>query len=302
MSRVKYQHYVPRFYLSKFANTKNQLHTFDKFEQKSFLKNISNIGGETGFYDLPREGLPEGVDYQVVEKNLAIMEGSFSTTLDGLLRSVDKRGVMYRNTKKDFSPFVAVQFLRTRQLREDIGVLSQRITESFATLGISSLAQIDAFPISVLHLLFAFSNDKISEIARVLRQHIWIVGRNETPQPLITSDNPFVRKEHVKNPVISNYGIRSPGIEIALPLSPKYVLILCERVIHKNREDDDLKVLPLSDDNVLHYNALQIEQSFRQVYSSNDQFDLVKDMCRVNPDLRIPNGGADKRIQVHYGE
>lgn len=301
MGRVKHQHYVPRFYLERFADHKKQIHAFDKFTQKSFLTNISNIGGETGFYDLPQEDLPEGVDYQVVEKMLAALEIEFSKATNGLLRTIDKRGVMYRNTKKDLSPFLAIQFMRTKQFREDIGLLSTKISETFSHFGITAGEFADA-PMSVYHMLFAFSSERIAQMSSVLRQHIWLVGRNETVQPLFTSDNPFIRSEHVKNPLISNYGIGSPGIEIALPLSPKYVLILCERVIHKNREDDDLKVIPLSDDNVLHYNALQVEQSFRQVYSSNDQFELVKDMCRVNPDLRIPNGGADKRIQVHYGE
>lgn len=302
MARTKVQHYVPQFYLRGFANAQGKLHVFDKFTQRSFAASASNVAGETGFYDLPQDDLPPGIDYQIVERQLSVIEREFSRSLAGVLRSAAKRGVLYRNTKKQIAPFLVIQFVRTRQFREELALLGRRLAETFSRLGLGGAEEFGEDVVPMAHLRFAFSPDRVREMADVLAAHIWLVGRNATSQPLFTSDNPLVRREHIKDPYMSNYGIGSPGIEIALPLSPSYVLILCERTVHRQHQDDDLRVIDLGEENVAYYNSLQVQQSFRQVYSADARFSLAEELCRANPDLTVPNGGAERRLVVDVGE
>ncbi|MEX2310915.1 MAG: DUF4238 domain-containing protein, partial [Rhodospirillales bacterium] len=53
-TKPEVQHYVPKFYLRGFLrepSKKQQICVFDKHEEKSFVSNISNIAGETSFYE-----------------------------------------------------------------------------------------------------------------------------------------------------------------------------------------------------------------------------------------------------------
>src|SRR5579885_3315540 len=51
----KKQHYVPQFYLRKFADKFGGLFVFDKARHKSFKSNVRDVGNEKYFYKLPSE-------------------------------------------------------------------------------------------------------------------------------------------------------------------------------------------------------------------------------------------------------
>ena len=55
--KTKKQHYVPRFYLSNWANEKGQIWVFDKSLKKSFQANIKDVASSNYFYDIPKEVL-----------------------------------------------------------------------------------------------------------------------------------------------------------------------------------------------------------------------------------------------------
>ena len=47
------QHYVPRFYLKRFAQANDQIFVYDKFSKKSFgPTHITNVASEKNFYDV----------------------------------------------------------------------------------------------------------------------------------------------------------------------------------------------------------------------------------------------------------
>src|SRR5260221_10561198 len=131
--------------------------------------------------------------------------------------------------------------------------------------------------------------DQMMSFAEILRHHIWYVGINNTPYPFWTSDNPVVRHAHNKEPFRSNWGLASPGIEIAFPLTPKYVLIMAERSYFSHYAQLEGTAYLLRKENVTFYNSMQVNDSFQQIYSSKSDFSLAVKMCRRNPELTSPN-------------
>lgn len=138
-----------------------------------------------------------------------------------------------------------------------------------------------------------FDFDKIEEYAAALRNHIWILGINDTGKPLYTSDNPVVMHSPLKD-FLPAVGIASPGIEIAFPLSSTRILTIADRAFYGHYENSfDGKSRNLDAENVKYYNSLQVHDSERQVYCEKPDFALVKDMVKKNPAL-----GEIKRDRV----
>lgn len=79
----------------------------------------------------------------------------------------------------------------------------------------------------------------------VLTDHIWLIGNNDTKSPLYTSDNPLVSRGHY-----GGTGLATVGIEIAFPLTPKYVLLLYERTAFQHRLGQDCQTITLNPDRV----------------------------------------------------
>src|SRR5437879_4701876 len=86
MSRVKNGHYVPQFYLRRFAQDGRTVFVFDKGSRNVFRANIANVANENGFYDLPPT---VGGDHQRVEKTLSNLEGQTAAALTELLAEVE---------------------------------------------------------------------------------------------------------------------------------------------------------------------------------------------------------------------
>lgn len=57
---VKNEHYVPRFYLSRFANN-NKIYAYDLENDKLFQTNINKIGCNNYFYDIDPDALKESL-------------------------------------------------------------------------------------------------------------------------------------------------------------------------------------------------------------------------------------------------
>jgi hypothetical protein len=60
------QHYVPQFYLKRFAFDGKHVYTYDKLNGKCFPAATENIAVEKGFYDLPEELLEKPTDLHLL--------------------------------------------------------------------------------------------------------------------------------------------------------------------------------------------------------------------------------------------
>jgi hypothetical protein len=131
----------------------------------------------------------------------------------------------------------------------------------------------------------------INEMAGTLGAYIWVVAKNATPHSNYTSDHPVVRHAHSKHPVLKMCGVGSPGVQFTFPLSPQWSLSILERTFWKSLEPLDRKALPwpLDEQNVSFDNSTQVAEARRFVYCREDDFDLVRQLCKQCPEYRNPD-------------
>jgi len=304
MSKIKrekkQQHYVPQSYLKRFSTDEHSVFVFDKFTQKVFRTNIANVASERYFYDFYVDTAHElNIDVQLAENALGgDIEAAYSNIIDSILQKLRKNArkrVLRSHHKTSVSYFIALQAIRTKEHRSTQTQLIEKGME--AVLAKTSEHRrdeyqvwVDAEYVSLLQSLSMFG-PTVQAVANALRKHIWLVGVNQAERPLYTSDHPVVRRAHKKDPyqIRSYAGLASEGIEIALPMTPKYILILCERTFHKHLATKDGGLMLLDNhEYIKYYNSLQVAQSYRQVYCPSDNFHLAKEMCKTHPELCEP--------------
>lgn len=307
---VKNQHYVPQFYLKYFANSNEQLHVFDKFSRKSFITNVCNIASERYFYDLPVELIPNdmkdefsGVDKQELEKVFARIENYCKNVFDILITTYNlgnpnrfyEMNIITDKIRTEMSFFMAIQLLRTKEFREFIVESHEKVYKALIDrIAINEIEGYspEAFRLEVkkemepvLHAQILIDNKTVEEIACILMNHIWLVGVNTTGKSLYTSDNPIVRKGHIKNKFMSYSGLASQGIEISYPINSKLLLILYERTYFNEATLFENRFIKMNKQEVEYYNSLQVFQSYRQLFSYDDDFSLVRLIGNKRPEI-----------------
>lgn len=308
MSRVKYQHYVPRFYLEGFQSKSCKLWCYDKMLDKAYQQSPDRLGGERLFYDLPLAETQLGIP-QFLEKWFNPLEANAASVLKSWRHKLC--------AAEDFSPtgdelaimarFMAVQELRTPKSRKAAAdIASMAATVSFYNyLGEKrpDLAKKIGNPFEEIQFelpkeSWAYTHAKtlidiplIEEIAAILLGHIWFVSENTTQWTHYTSDHPVVKYPHAKHPIRTMSGFRSPGIQVMYPITPKHCLNLFERTFWKQYEHlhGRLYRKELSKENVEFYYSAQVVNSCRFVYCQQDAFDLAREMCLQHAELRNPD-------------
>lgn len=302
MSKVKTQHYVPRFYLKNFMDSNERIWVYDKKNKSTFNPSIINVACENFFYDNDEIDLVFDEE-QYLEKFYSSKEAKFAPFLLEFITKLesDKINVITSDDRETFSNYLVLQIDRTKEHREESIQFYQAIIKQLRAKGVTE-DQIKEFGFDEeeinpkeLHLesiLTSFKMDKT--FIDILKDHIWLVFKNETTQPFYTSDNPIVKKAHIIDKFFSNEGYASPGIEIAFPISSKFILVLCEREYFKERENLENKKISLSDINfVNYYNSLQVIKSYRQVYAITKSFEIVEELL-----LKMPNSFNIDRKRV----
>jgi hypothetical protein len=305
MNRVKYQHYVPRFYLDGFKSNSGKLWCYDKLKDKSFQQSPDRLGGETLFYDTPEADKTVGIA-QFLEKWFHPLETDAAATLKEWRRRLSSDSVFSPSDEERevMAFFLVIQFMRTpsgRKSAVEASLMAQQIS-FFNFLGEKApdLARQIKDPFDALkfemkkdrevyaqaqHLLDA---ELVTELAGILMGHIWLVAENTTRWTYYTSDHPVIRTPHVKHPVRSMSGLGSRGVQIIYPLTPVHSLYLFERTFWMTLSRFDGKVLnrPCLKENIEFDNSLHVCHSHRFIYSRDGDFALAKDMCRQHPELK----------------
>ncbi len=303
MSRVKFQHYVPRFYLENFCDSTGKVWVYDKHLGKTYCTKAENTGGETHFYDVAEVDDKMGED-QFIEKMFGELEGEWAYVLGRWLQKLeaDTYFRIYDEERVSFALFLAMQLLRTPshrhfaiQMAEIIGnmdfqaYLEQR---NPALAAKNPKIRIKAGTEASIHAQSILDGAAVETYVGELLRHVWIVTPNRSSIPLLASDSPVTRCPHKRGFGIRSFsGIGSKGIQISFPLSPGYSLSLLERSYFKKLEKLDGRLSPywLTNENVVHDNSLQVRHSSRFIFSPRkDDFDLAKEMGEENPELRNP--------------
>jgi hypothetical protein len=323
------QSYLENFSLDPNKNEK-QIFVFDKDNQKKFPTNIKKIPLERYFYDFPEIFVLPGEDPQKVENFFDELEGRQNKLLKHIKKKIERekgnaysKKVLNQSQKIDLSYVVAFQLFRTKEFRnfllemrevtkhlfdklieQEINeIITQGAKEYSIILNEESTSEIQSMlseridnklsfmykeGLSVIHSNFMDSS--YEPASQILREHIYLIGINDTEKPLFTSDHPVVQYPH-----LGLNGINSPGIEIAFPIDSKAILIMKEKSHFYKFAKLDGNLFPLTLNDVDFYNQLQVYGSNRFVFCSEDRFDLVEEICKNNPDVCSSN---KTRIQL----
>jgi hypothetical protein len=320
--KTKKQHYVAQSYLRRFTSDGERLFVFDKSRKSAFgPTSVVNVAHENYFYDfhdveVVTAASTANLDPQSAEKALAVLDGEFNRVLEVAINFAN--GSTKAPSPKQrmmMSLCAAIQLTRTRDFRDELVKnmegMASALGENFLRLSKPELAKqlqvefkFKQDSISLLHGKFLWNPEFIAHVAAALCNHIWVIGLNETANPLLTSDSPVVRQPHKpEQPFVppppdsgplygraidiaiepTRPGIESEGVELVFPLSPECVLIFLERSHFRSLEDKDGARFALSDSDVDRLNRLQVLQSYRQIYSRSNDFRFVQEVCATHP-------------------
>lgn len=292
MPKVQNQHYVPVFYLRNFLSNENKIWVYDKAENKEYpTTNLSNIANERYFYDLEELDISSGEE-QYLENRLSKTEDIIAPVLQALIDHLNKGTFLAIDpaTRETLCWHLVIQILRTREQREHVGQLVTSLREELIKRGWADEDTLEKYGLNESisskkhHINFLLSERTRTALYNALSDHIWIIYENNTNTPFYTSDNPIVKQAHLKDPVFSMSGYASEGVEICLPLTPKFVLTLAEKEAFNAYKDLDNKLIGLGHKkHVIYYNALQVTNSYRFVYSVDGNFEHAKALIKDNP-------------------
>jgi hypothetical protein len=314
------QHYVPKFLLREFSTgKKDQIFVYDKHTQKEYPTNVKNIAAERDFYNYEVDGVEH-----TLEPKLAALESKAKHVIQQLLRS-QNINVLTPLDRTILSMFMAVQFIRTRAAREFMRSAVDGIYEAIKSKGRGDpdwLKAVDTFVGDNLTEARRrqFEVEQVESAPQSFAHHVlakqWLLCKSDSRHDFILGDHPIGLQNTESHNRPGSLGLASQGIEIFMPLSPRFCLMLiCPTVMArlkvlsgrgKGALYDELKLasdvyrcaimgetLDFVTENVINANSLQIMFSERYVFARSSNFELAREMLRDDPEFR--NG---RRIAV----
>lgn len=335
------QHYVPQFLLRHFAAGDKQLiHVLDKRDSRTFASPVSKVGGQRGFYNVPRDttkelldqARSEGLDVETLgdivislEPALGRVENDAALVVERIVKDESIAG-LDQHDRETLALFAAVQYVRVprqRALHTKVVEAMRRSVSPFvegdaeaayARLGLALPTPAERANMHLHHLTLA------PAYVPYFLEKTWFLERAPTDDPFCISDNPVTLWNYGPHGESGAYGIGTLGSEIALPLTPRYCLVmLCSSFLANIRGELQMlerlqakglaldppettrldnfveaadKGVPLDLDasNVTHFNWRQIYNASRYVYASDPRFALTRQVLQEEPETRFEPG------------
>ncbi len=301
MKKIK-QHYVPRFYLKKFARiTKSgfRIRCFDKKNLKTFESNISQVAMEKYFYD---KGVPPEIENLFSKK-----ENEHSKVY---FKIIGQQSILNLTKKEKFlmAEYLYLQNERTKSARELYAQVFKRMYKYFEEN--KNYPEYEKFSEDYkkwleesrakkaqLNIMFEdFKDDdgtvhKPEDVLKEILNLGWILAKNNLNFELYTSDHPVM--VYVPNldgeigPKFGAFQYFSKGVEIFFPLTPKHCLILFDRAVSEYNQFNNEKTLIKGELDWI--NTQIIAQAYRMIFTKKNDFEFVKNVLKKYPELRDPN-------------
>jgi hypothetical protein len=239
----KKHHYVPRFYLSGFAqpDKPGQIWSYDKIGSKPVSVSVFDAATRNYYYAFTKEDGSRDTDS--LEELLGIIEGKASSVID----KISNKETLTDNEKGDFAFFIAIQLTRVPTFRKWLSdskasirkrtmQISASYSETFYAI-ISKITEKERITINPeefrnfclkgdYDLEFSLE-DSLKDFLQIAMYLVEIIlnmgwGYIHTPSNayFLTSDNPISCVDPYKNsnsPI--GYGLADISIELTFPLS-----------------------------------------------------------------------------------
>ena len=285
MAPPKLHHYVPRFYLRRFADTEGLLWLWDKVKDRVFPSGPAIVAAENHFYFLD-DLFEQGHDPLTMERQFADLEGQVYEISERWLRCL--RGMQHGGSmeigsadREFVSLFIALQFLRTAEHREILAAFA-------ADEGYENLANKES---RQLHTALLWDEPTVDAFADRICSSTWLFGRSEVTTPFITSDNPVAFRT-ADNRMWLKAGVLSKGTCAVFPWAPDIVMYChpkesgFEKVA---KFDRCLSPVKFSDEMVRSENSGQVFMASRFVISSRKEFEHEREFAQtIGTDFYAP--------------
>lgn len=267
---VKNEHYVPRFYLRRFANN-DKIYAYDLEKDNLFQTNINKIGCNNYFYDVDSNVLKESLseykdiykipddifekeceDIQFIEKALSRLEDKFSVLLNKF--EMDYSIINDEEFLRTFFLFMHTQSIRTKGFRNGLENIASQTKTWIEKLNIKNVnypIELEAKDIAKLNQikeLLSLSSVYKKALSFFDAYDIYI-GVNNTDIDFIISDNPM------------SYFLVGFN-DICFPVNSKVSIIMQVKEVKDEFKiccikPDKSKTIHLTKKEVIKYNVLQ---------------------------------------------
>ena len=267
---VKNEHYVPRFYLRRFANN-DKIYAYDLEKDNLFQTNINKIGCNNYFYDVDSNVLKESLseykdiykipddifekeceDIQFIENALSRLEDKFSVLLNKF--ELDYSIINDEEFLRTFFLFMHTQSIRTKGFRnglENIASQTKTWLEKPNIKNVNYPIELEAKDIAKLNQikeLLSLSSVYKKALSFFDAYNIYI-GVNNTDIDFIISDNPM------------SYFLVGFN-DICFPVNSKLSIIMQVKEVKDEFKiccikPDKSKMIRLTKKEVIKYNVLQ---------------------------------------------
>jgi hypothetical protein len=299
-------HYVPQFLLKNFSSVEskeqNQVWAFDKWNDKSFKTNTVNICAEHDF------NFPE------IESFLSQVEGLSKNVISTIIDK-EQIGHLTKEDRYTLQVFIALQFSRTKNFRNMMKGLHEQFQSMLKENSEDESVEDRRLAIEDNDMKL-FASDYLLRSLPELQQHLnnkeWVLYYNTFNDPLYCSDNPLIFHNSNDFGAYGNLGFAVKGIEIYLPLSPKFILAICcpsKNMELKNAlanlkktQDQLLSTITLSPRGYLvrEQNKEYLPLIDKEINKGSERFEMIKKGLPLNFEfetLRFFNS-----LQVYYAE
>lgn len=293
MAKIKYQHYVPKFYLEGFADLKGVVWVFDKFTGRVFASKPERIAREKYFYDVPKLESSLGLD-QPLEKAFWPHESEAARVITYLDWAIfeDEFPRLHQNNRQVLAMHIALQILRVPKYRQ----LMHNSIRSIDDKSLEPLKRMVDDDERMVHALTFMNDQAINELARMLAGQIWLFARNITDLPFYSSDNPVLFKTKDNKFWTTPKQPIERGIQIVFPLSPDCILYVMEKTYWSSVEPFDGKISPVefTEFMVDHENSGQVGMCKRFIFSCRNDFSFAKKYCEAHPETCNASNAEDR--------
>ena len=291
------QHYVPQFLLRNFQipekrGKESAIFTFDKSTHNEYQTPIKTTAAERYFYEVKEES------YTIEDKL-----GEYESITGEIVRKVLENQSIKKITNKEkviIAKFIALQILRVPAMRNRFTQFTDLIEERFNYFGSRGIPKPSEAEEKISHCNFVLNT--MNDFFPFVYNKDWVLCESVNSDYII-GDNPVVLN-NTFNKGRGNLGLASNGVEIYMPISPKYCLLLICRSVRKSISEPLLNSPVNSDiqpsisrlkefvrklkfnetitsapENVMFVNSLQVMFAERFLYSHKKSFDLPKQMA-----------------------
>lgn len=246
--RTKLQHYVPRFYLERFANVNGYVWTYDISTGQSRAAKPQTIGAETNFYS-PIQA--DGTRFDDIEQWFSKVEAAAASLFDPL-----RNGRRLIGADRDaMSLFLAAQYFRSPMMVHAMAdMMGQFAHDAYMKIARSKtnsdeifdtidqengrvtppeerenirerLARPENLRLDVLRDIGLPAISNAGKLARIFRHLSWATF-DTSGQHVVTSDSPVVKVYDPRSfhPVYGDGGFLNKTMYVSFPLDPHRTL------------------------------------------------------------------------------